>query len=313
MPTPYEAMQAAVDVVLTSEHHKNKIASCLFTEEFFITTINHRPQIMCDHLSPDIRIGKSSQFIHSEVACIHAFQEPTGGASLCVTDPFCPNCAKAIVEAGIAHVYIDHKGLDKDFATRRGDEFENLSLFMMEKAGIDVSILYRKDNKIEPLLQSKIKTRSAGASDIEFFDIANDLSLEDMMYNFRNRQPHGAWACARISEPSGKLSGILVFEALPHGITPQEFEEKKNFSEKYALTIDPVNRLCFYLKRKGLKLADMEIGVNQFPSSRAMVNAVGFGIQKLFVGENVNKPGLNRYDGAKILEENGILEIRKLY
>ena len=28
----------------------------------------------------------------------------TDGASLCVTDPFCPNCAKNIAEAGIKRV-----------------------------------------------------------------------------------------------------------------------------------------------------------------------------------------------------------------
>lgn len=313
MPTPIEAMQLAVDIVNTSEHDKNKIASCLFSDDFSVVGTNHRPEIMCAHLSPDLRIGKSSQFIHSEVSCIHASTHPTEGASLCVTDPFCPNCAKAIVEAGIKHVYIDHKGLDKDFAARRGEEFENLSLFMMEKAGVNVSILYRKNNKIEPLLQPQIQTRSAGASDIEFFDIADDLSLENMMHSFRNRQPHGAWACARILEESGKTSGLLVFESLPHGITPQEYEEKKDFSEKYALTNDPVNRLCFYLQRKGLKLIDNHIGVNQFPSSRAMVNSVGYGVTDFTVGEEVNKIGLNRYAGAKILEENGILNIHKLY
>lgn len=284
MTTPFDAMQAAVDIVNTSEHHANKIAACLFTDTDMIARVNHRPSRFIAAFTPDIRMGKSSQFVHSEVSCIHAFDQETEGASLCVTDPFCPNCAKGIVEAGIKHVYIDHKGLDKDFAQRRGEEFENLSLFMMEKAGINVSIIHRKDKKIEPLLAPQIQTRAAGASAIEFFDIADELTLKDMIHSFRNRQPHGSWACARIQESNGKLSGILVFESLPTGITPQEFKEKKDFSPKYGLTIDPINRLLFYLKRKNLTLLNNHIGSNLFPSSRALVNAMGFGIERLTIG-----------------------------
>ncbi|PCH99691.1 MAG: hypothetical protein COB76_05110 [Alphaproteobacteria bacterium] len=313
MINPFDAMQSAVDIVNTSEHHKNKIAACLFTDTTMISCVNHRPERLSNVFTPDIRMGKSSQFVHSEVSCIHAFEAETEGASLCVTDPFCPNCAKAIVEAGITHVYIDHKGLKKEFAQRRGEEFENLSLLMMEKAGITVSIIHRKDKKIEALLAPQIQTRAAGASAIEFFDIAGELSLKDMIHSFRNRQPHGPWACARIKEPNGKLSGILVFENLPTGITPQEFNEKKDFSPKYGLTIDPINRLLFYIKRKNLKLIDNHVGSNLFPSSRAMVNAIGFGINRLTIGEETKTPGTSRHNAAQLLEENSVLSIDRLY
>lgn len=309
----YDAMQKAVDIVNTSEHSKNKIAACLFSDQAYTASVNRRPASLSACFTPDIRIGKSSQFIHSEVASIFQANFKTEGASLCVTDPFCPNCAKAIVEAGIRHVYIDHKGLAKDFAVRRGDDFANLSLFMMEKAGIHVSILYRKDQKTEELINPPIRTRPAGNDGIEFFDIADDLHLADMIHSFRIRQAHGSWACAKVREPDGRMTGILVFEHLPTGITLHEYEDKKTISDKYTLTVDPVNRLLFYIRRKGLSLPDLHIGCNLFPSSRAMVNAVGFGITAITVGETVNKEGLLRYDGAKLLHDHGILTINQLY
>lgn len=308
-----QRMQDAVDIVLGSEHLNNKISACLFNDNFHVARVNHRPQPLKDTFAADARIGDSSQFVHSEIACIHAASQAVDGSYLCVTDPFCPNCAKGIAESGIKHVYIDHKGLDKDFANRRGDDFESLSLLIMEKAGIDVSVVYRKEGRIEPLVTCPIHTRWGASTGVEFFDIAEDMSLEDMLQSFRTRQPHSAWACARIQEKDGSVTGILVFQGLSAGITPYEFNEKKHISDKYSLTIDPVNRLIFYLKRKGLYLVDSHIGCNLFPSSRAMVNAIGFGVTTLTVGENEHHADPDRHDAGDMLEKNGILKINRLY
>lgn len=308
---PFEAMQHAVDIVSTSEHNKNKIASCLFKDDDFITRVNHRPDILKSNFTPDIRIGRSSQFIHSETACIFDAQFTTDGASLCITDPMCPNCAKAICESGITHVYIDHKGLDKDFAIRRGDDFKSLSLLMMEKAGICVSILYRKDNRIEPLIEPPIITRKSAAQGIEFFDWNNDLSLSDYLKKFRNRQAHTAWAIAKIREGDVDL-GIIVFEELTHGLTPHDYAEHRRISLKYRLPVDPLNRLLFFTKRKQFAISDMALAVNLAPSSRALVNACGYGIRDIYVGENKPDHDDLGHIAAETLQKNSILNIHHL-
>ena len=311
---PFKAMQAAVDIVLSSEHINNKIAACLFTETKHIVGTNHRPHPLKNQFLPDVRVGDSSQFIHAEVGCIYKSNIATDGASLCVTDPFCPNCAKAIAESGIRHVYIDHKGLDKDFAKRRGEDFESLSLLVMEKAGIHVSILYRKEQRIEPLLTPPIMTRIATAG-LEFFDCVDDLSMSDMVESFRNRQPNSAWACARVKESNGQITGILIFEGLPPGLTPHNYIDKKNEgrgNDKYGLTTDPMNRLMFYIKRKNMVLLNGEIGCNITPSARALVNCTGFGVQKLVIGENQSKADENKQAALTLLHKNGILQVTSL-
>ncbi len=326
-------MQSAVDIANTSEHNKNKIASCLLSsssssgfprgsannqedcpnesENDSICRVNHRPDILKSAFAPNVRLGKSSQFVHSETACIFEADFPTDGSSLFITDPPCPNCAKAICEAGITHVYIDHKGLDKDFAIRRGDDFQSLSLLMMEKAGIAMSILYRKDKKIEPLIEPPVYTRKGSARGIEFFDWNSALTLEDYLRKFRNRQAHSAWTIAKIREGDLDL-GVIIFEELTQGLTPRDYAENRRISLKYRLPVDPLNRMLFFTKRKNIAIINDEIACNLHPSSRSLVNAVGYGIKTIHIGENKPDHDDLGHIAAEIIEKNGILKIHHL-
>ena len=156
-PDPYTEMQKAVDIVNTSQHPTNKIAATLFGQDhegqvFSVSRTNYWPEPILKKIGTTQRIGNSSGTIHAETACI--MNAPcTEGASLCVTDPFCPNCAKNMAEAGIKTVYIDHKGFNKDFVARRGDEFENMSMYICESAGISVYEIRRKEKELIPILK----------------------------------------------------------------------------------------------------------------------------------------------------------------
>lgn len=154
--SPFDAMQMAVDIVNTSAHPTNKIAACVFGttlsgEPFAVRAVNHWPDVIVDKLGRDIDIGDASGTVHAEMSCIIA-APATSGASIAITDPFCPNCAKNIAESGIKTIYIDHKGFDKDFAKRREDEFIDLSLRIVERAGIRVCMIHRKKNRITPMI-----------------------------------------------------------------------------------------------------------------------------------------------------------------
>src|SRR5690606_7708262 len=110
----------------------NKIAATVFGHDlagkpFSVSRTNFWPAAIANSIGTEDDIGDSSGTIHAETAAILAASH-TAGAALCVTDPFCPNCAKNIAEAGIKTIYIDHKGFDKDFATRRGGDFQNMSM-----------------------------------------------------------------------------------------------------------------------------------------------------------------------------------------
>ena len=110
--SPFDEMQRAVDIVGTSPHPANKIAATVFGldttgQPFSVSRTNCWPQSIADRIGMDADIGDSSGTIHAETAAIFA-APVTAGAALCVTDPFCPNCAKNIAEAGIRTIYIDH-------------------------------------------------------------------------------------------------------------------------------------------------------------------------------------------------------------
>jgi hypothetical protein len=279
MITPFEAMQHAVDVVSDSEHPTNKIAACLFKNDDFITSTNYRPQPFINHFILGDKLGSSSQYTHSEVGC--AFKAPFDiqGGSLCITDPMCPNCAKAIASIGIKYVYIDHKGMDKDFIKRRGNDFETMSLLMMERAGIGVSILHRKDQKIETLIAQ------------------SEVNIE-----YQNE---------RVDYASTDINGetIIAHDGFPPNINHQDADICE--SNKYRFHLDALNKLLFKLARQGLKTA--HVICSNHPSSRALVNAVGFGITNITVLSSNLDHGDHGHQTAQILEENGILTINRVY
>lgn len=307
----YEAMQKAVDVVNSSKHENNKIASCLVNEDQFIARTNYRPKLFIKALDPDMRVGKSSQFIHSEIACLYNASFPADGGQIFITDPPCPNCAKAICESGVTHVYIDHKGLDKDFANRRGDDFQSLSLLVFEKAGIPVSIIYRKEERTQPLIETQITTRRSSAKGIEFFDWDNGTTLKQYLEKFRNRQAHTSWALGKIRENNHDL-GIIVFEELTPGLTPRDYADNRKINPKYRLPVDPLNRLMIFTKRKGFELQNKEIAVNLAPSSRALVNACGYGLDTIYVGENKPDHDDLGHIAAELIQEHNIINIEYL-
>jgi deoxycytidylate deaminase len=293
MITPFQAMQHAVDIVNTSEHNKNKIAACLVSDDTHIAKTNYRPNILKEHFTPDARVGNSSQFIHAEVACIFNARFPTNGASIFITDPMCPNCAKAICEAGIKHVYIDHKGMEKDFFIRRKDAFEQLSIPMMEHAGIRVSIIHRKDQKITPLLNTAHDKKQPRK--ISHEDSNLEIALQKMMETSKDR------SFALCLTDGGTL------------YIPEIKNDINHDNKKYRDDISPVNRLLFNVKRYGYDIHDMHIACNMYPSSRDLVNVVGFGIQKFTIGSQIPDHDINGLQAASQLKKIDILDIHALY
>jgi hypothetical protein len=100
-----------------------------------------------------------------------------------------------------------------------------------------------------------------------------------------------------------------VFESLPPGVTPQDFFDKKDETAKYSLTIDPVNRLMFYLSRKNAELIDNEIASNLVPSSRGFVNMTGYGVQSLYLGSNETKKEA-QLEAMSLLQKHKIMKIK---
>jgi len=281
-PSPFEAMQYAVDIVGNSEHPTNKISACLVaTDGQWIARCNHRPDIFKTHFDWDTKLGSSSQFLHAEMACIFHADFPVTNASLYITDPMCPNCAKAIAESGIKHVYIDHKGMEKDFIKRRGNDFEGLSLLMMQRAGINISIIYRKEHKIEPLKQT-IQAVPLDITPIEISTKYAQTTINDKI--------------------------ITVYEGLPPNITQDDADNCT--SNKYRFYNDPLTRLLIHLSSHHLHTGT--VTCSHHPSSRALVNAVGYGIKEITVQNAITNHGHHGIDSGRLLQKNNIIILKNV-
>ena len=308
---PFIAMQAAVDVVNTSLHATNKVAATLFTKDFSISKTNFWPGVIEQAFGHDIDIGSSSGTVHAEVACIlGAHGGSTDGASLCVTDPFCPNCAKNIAEAGIKTIYIDHKGFDKDFAARRGDHFKNMSLQVCARAGIAIYQLNRREKTITPIAEIAddykpfndapvVVGAVASASRADFLDV-----ISDSRANLAGEK----FATALAFDAHGKVFSLCAKPHLAVGYSRRiEAPEFQDLTGKYNFILEPVNRLLMNAARLGLKIHAEYLYSSIVPTSRELVNVVGAGLNKLHLGDPSKARDPEALNAIKQLSDAGIL------
>ena len=148
----FKYTQMAVDVAQNSQHPTSKVGACLVGENFEISRPNFWPCPVKEKIGTDTKIGNASGTIHAETACLLAADQATMGAVVFSTDPSCPNCAKNMAEAGVRHLYIDHKGFEKYYAETRMRDFVELTLPICTAAGMGVSHVYRKQERIEDII-----------------------------------------------------------------------------------------------------------------------------------------------------------------
>jgi deoxycytidylate deaminase len=289
---PYLEMQRAVDAIINSPHPINKVAASLYGEDFagqafHSCAVNEWPPNIVAKIGRDADIGDSSGTVHAEVNAI--LNAPlTGGASICVTDPICPNCAKNIAEAGIKVIYIDHKGFDKDFAKRRGGAFENMSMRICQRAGISVYELYRKDRKIIPIYEAPHDYKPHEDRPIKIEEIS-PIDINHFRFIVeRQKDKFGTarFACSLAQSATGR---VYALSALAHLAVGYEYAVDINLlnkeDSKYSFVLEPVNRLMMNAARRGLKLMSGYIYSSQVPTSREQVNMVGAGLSDILIGD----------------------------
>ncbi|HNQ92063.1 MAG TPA: deoxycytidylate deaminase [Alphaproteobacteria bacterium] len=301
---PFTATQSAVDIVSTSPHPDNKVAACLFTDKLQVARTNEWPDSITKHIGHETRIGDSSGTLHAEVNCILHFSGKTDKASLSITDPCCPNCAKAIAESGIKKLYIDHKGFQKDFATRRGEEFKDMSLSIMAHAGIAIYKINRKEQTLAPIFEpdssyippedNPIEIKPGGSTDLQ--TLINSVHVK-----------HERWGCALATDKDGSKFSLVASTHPAIGYSG----DTPDTEGKYDFYLEPLSRLLFGAARHGLKLIDGQIWVSTLPTPRELVNFVGANLHKLAIGEMSSAKKDSSFAAQKILEENGIVEFKE--
>lgn len=315
--SPFELMQAAVDIVNSSAHGINKVAATLAGTGFdgtpyAISRTNGWPGIIERLLGRDARIGDSSGTVHAETACILGALDagyPTQGAVIYITDPLCPNCAKNVAEAGIVAIYIDSKGFSKDFAERRGGHFRSMSLEICEKAGIAVYEINRKEKTIHRIYEPGERYLPPQDYPVEVLALPPEGWQSLIAQRTEDAATHN-FALAPVTDREGK---IRVLYALPHLSMGYTNADPPNFHEsadsKYSFIIGPTNRLLMYAARHGYALDKSAIYTARVPTARELVNLVGAGVTHIAVGDTHASRDEGGLQAIEMLGKAGILTL----
>jgi deoxycytidylate deaminase len=309
----YTLMQQAVDAVAESEHPTNKIAAAIAGKstdgkDFAIAAHNFWPVPIKAKIGTETDIGNSSGTVHAETACL--LQAPmTDNSAMFVTDPPCPNCVKNMTEAGVKTLYIDHKGFDKDFALRRGEDVRDLSLEICKKAGINVFKIFRKEKRVEnivhivpgymPVIEKRARAEILQEpSSEEFFKIL----IEKERAHYKDRPfavALAADALSKITMVSAEIHAVAGFTA-----------KTASIASKYDLLLQPVHRVLMTAARYGLKIQNGFIYCSRVPTAREQVNLVGSGINNIYLGNDETARDEYGLQAVKQLTIAGILTVK---
>lgn len=278
--TIFENMQKAVEAAQTSQHPTSKVGAYIASDAGHIAHPNYWPDIIAETIGTKQKIGNASGTIHAETACLLHAGFACEGADMYSTDPSCPNCAKNMAEAGIAHLYIDHKGFEKYYAKTRMKDFEDITLPICKAAGIGVTKVFRKEKRVEEILPT-------GESGVQ----ADPL-------------PTAPWAAAYMKETGDEVSFYRTFSrGLP-------YETSKNEIRKYNFFMQPLNRILMFAARNGYTLDLGSFKHSRVPTARELVNCIGAGMREIAIEDMDDCRDDKGKEALSLLMNAGILKIR---
>ena len=291
------------------------MAACVFDDTDLVSETNQWPAPIEDALGHEVRIGKSSGTIHAETAALLNTGFSTKNASICITDPFCPNCAKNIAEAGIAVIYIDHKGFEKDFWQRRSGTFDNMSMQIVEKAGIAVYRLHRKEEKVEPIHEPEKSYIPKEDSPIEVEPASNDAGFFDMLITHKATQHYNRKIAIGLAQnKSGKTYSLTTRVHAVVGYSMQndfDIDQITQARGKYSFMQEPINRYLMSCKRLGLTPIKEHLFCSQIPTSREQVNLIGAGFTEITIGDVFRSRSPDGFVARDLVEEKGLLKFKQ--
>jgi len=307
-PSPYEHMQSAVDIVADSPHPSNKIAATIAGKnangnDYAVSRVNYWPYRIETHIGAETDIGNSSGTLHAETACILDAPK-TEDASVFITDPPCPNCMKNMAEAGIKALYIDHKGFDKDWAKRRGESFEAMSMRIAEKAGIDVHVIYRKEERFEIISRHApgYKPPIENPPQVE----AMEDGFEALIKAAHEQMKDEPFVLALAENHKDEVFSILVDRHPTIGYTSKTLEKKE---DKYSFIMQPMNRALMIAARHGLMIDPQHLYSSRTPTAREFVNMIGSGLNEIQLGDVDASRDEDGPKALKQLTEAGVIKV----
>ncbi len=318
-------MDYTVDMKDESPHDVNQIAATIAGttktgDPFHITRTNFFPEPIVTKIGKDVKIGSASGSTHAETGILLEIMITNGlsskEASLYVTDPTCPNCAKNTVEAGIRNVFIDSEGFEADYYQRRKDDFENMSLAIYEHAGVNVHIVDRAAQTVALMPGTSVRSIKAAFSKISIAAYEEELSPEKFKKYIHEYWGNGArdarnvFALAASHEAA---SGYVILSSGPEFVKGHdEAKDGAYVSDKYSYKLEPANKVMMTMARLGLTQHREFFFSSQALTSREFVDMIGAGYRRIFIGDMRKARDEYGLQALKQIQEHQILEIQSL-
>lgn len=324
--SPLKIMEYTVNMKDDSDHGVNKIAATMTGktktgEPFHITRTNFFPDAILETIGKDTKIGSASGSVHAETGITLQIAmtegEQTAGAHLYVTDPTCVNCAKNAVEAGITKVFIDSVGFspESDFYERRGQDFENMAIPIYKAAGVEVYEVNRETQKIEPRFQIEPNSICPKFSDVAIKPYEGKLSKKAFKKYITENWNNGKSAKRQVfaMASGGVFEGWSVLSSGPEFVAGHELQEDLSYkSEKYTYKLEPLNKVMMTMARLGMTPHKDFLFSAQVPTSRELVDLVGAGYRRIFIGDKTKARDEHGLKALQQLEDNKVIEVLSL-
>ncbi|MEM6811351.1 MAG: deoxycytidylate deaminase [Pseudomonadota bacterium] len=300
-----------------SPHPKNKIAATIWhpnNPDNFVTCTNSYPEVISDVIDTRKKIGNASATVHAETNLMANAAFPTEGAHIFITDPFCPNCAKNMAEAGIARIYLDREGFEKDFFKRRQDEFVEKSLKIIEHAGISVYTV-GESGKVKTIYEADPDYIPLNDFPVEEVQIeqADQVSFEKAVHRAREQYGEDKHAVCLAKNELGQNFEIscLSHPVFGYSISNESLVTQMishSGGDKYSFWQEALNRMMMHLSKRGFTLIGEFVYCSEVPTSREQVNATGYGISQINIGDKTESRDEHGLKAMKTLSKKGVIE-----
>lgn len=309
----FAAVDRAAYTAISSTHPKERVGAVLFSPTDDPKKLRALANIVPPELEStfprDHRLGTASIYLHSEISAFFSATRPVEGLWMAVTTPPCPNCAKMIVEAGIARLFIDTQGLSGAFARERAGDIKDMSMEIFRRAGVSVHLVNRKTSHIKPAVDADTLDIPPVPANTHRFHVPEG-GIATLIPELQRRFEGEAFALARVRLDRGLEQAYLTLASLPPGFTPERYLRSEQDKEgKYRFPVDPMNRLLIHCKRFGLQLMDGHVICSMHPSSRALVNAVAARVHTITTLRDEPDHGEMGPAVGQELQEHGIMTV----
>lgn len=287
MSDQHDTMKKALALRETSAHETHKVGAVLAGEGFEIARPNFYPEPLERTIGHKQKLGNASTTVHAEIAAILDAPDKTNGAAIYITQRPCPNCAKAIIEAGIKEVYVSAETRDTALGQKIHPFFESASLPFLSHAGVGVFEVAEK----VVALNTPWRCEDSGLQPQRFSG-----DFESMITD-----RHQAFAACIAHDANGTAYFLRAEAHVPYCLPHERAEEISGAQNKYETALQPINRLLMACARHGLRIDAHSVYSSQTPTAREFVNLIGAEFSRLRIG-----------DEAKCRDEFGLKALEQL-